>query len=209
MAARDILTLNTDMASRLIRILYALALILITLAALAGVARGITRMIHIPQSRLNLAGGNNAMGPGHMAMNRPQPASPSAQAAADAPPSATAPAPSANVQPPAPQDGMGPRGMGMRDGMGRRGMMMGAYGMARPGMRGPGMGRGMMGRHRGGRFGGHRDRPGLLGHLPPVAQGGLMILRTLVMAAIGIMLARILAELAGAVLAMGVKARQA
>lgn len=200
MAARDILTLQNDIAPRLVRIVYALALILITLGALAGVARGISRMVHVPQQRLGLAG-RGPMGPGGMAMNQQGPAPAAGQpaaapsAAADAPPSA---APSANAQPSAPQNGMmmdRRMGMGgMRDGMGRRGMMMGRR-------------MGMGGMHRPG-FGGHRfasrrfgGGPGLLGHLPPVAQGGLMILRALVMGAIGIMLARILAELAGAVLA--------
>lgn len=225
MAARDILTLNTDIAPRLIRIVYALALILITLAVLLGVGRGITRMVHTPQPRTAMMAGRGAMGPGRLAQNQQhqttsqsqnQTAANAAPAAAAAPSATPAPAaPSAAPSDQAPQNGMmGPR-MGMR-GM-HRGMMGGYMGMGRPGMRGPGMMgprmgmRGMGGPHRFGmhRFAGHRGRPGLLGHLPPVAAGGLQIIRTLVMGAIGIMLARILAELAGSVLAMGVKARQA
>ena len=51
MAARDILTLRTPMAEGIIRLLYTIALILITLGVLFGVARGVMIMTHAPMQR--------------------------------------------------------------------------------------------------------------------------------------------------------------
>ncbi|MGZ5927554.1 MAG: hypothetical protein ACXWLJ_12845, partial [Rhizomicrobium sp.] len=51
MAARDILTLKTQMAEGIIRLLYTIALILITLGVLFGVARGVMIMTHAPMQR--------------------------------------------------------------------------------------------------------------------------------------------------------------
>jgi hypothetical protein len=51
MAARDILTLKTPMAEGIIRLLYTIALILITLGVLFGLARGIMIMTHAPMQR--------------------------------------------------------------------------------------------------------------------------------------------------------------
>lgn len=51
MAARDILTLKTPMAEGIIRLLYTIALILITLGVLFGVARGVMIMTHAPMQR--------------------------------------------------------------------------------------------------------------------------------------------------------------
>jgi hypothetical protein len=51
MAARDILTLKTPMADGIIRLLYTIALILITIGVLMGVARGVMIMTHAPMQR--------------------------------------------------------------------------------------------------------------------------------------------------------------
>ena len=51
MAARDILTLKTPMAEGIIRLLYTIALILIALGVLFGLARGVMIMTHAPYSR--------------------------------------------------------------------------------------------------------------------------------------------------------------
>ncbi|MES2295140.1 MAG: hypothetical protein V4527_17715 [Pseudomonadota bacterium] len=51
MAARDILTLKTPMAEGIIRLLYTIALILIFLGVLFGVARGVMIMTHAPMQR--------------------------------------------------------------------------------------------------------------------------------------------------------------
>ena len=51
MAARDILTLKTPMAEGIIRLLYTIALILITIGVLFGVARGVMIMTHAPMQR--------------------------------------------------------------------------------------------------------------------------------------------------------------
>lgn len=51
MATRDILTLKTPMAEGIIRLLYTIALILITLGVLFGVARGVMIMTHAPMQR--------------------------------------------------------------------------------------------------------------------------------------------------------------
>jgi hypothetical protein len=48
MAARDILTLKTPMAEGIIRLLYTIALILIALGVVMGLARGIRIMSHTP-----------------------------------------------------------------------------------------------------------------------------------------------------------------
>jgi hypothetical protein len=51
MAARDILTLKNPMADGIIRLLYTIALILITIGVLMGVGRGIMIMTHAPMHR--------------------------------------------------------------------------------------------------------------------------------------------------------------
>jgi hypothetical protein len=51
MAARDILTLNTPMAERIIRLLYTIALILIAIGVLMGISRGVMIMTHTPMQR--------------------------------------------------------------------------------------------------------------------------------------------------------------
>jgi hypothetical protein len=51
MAARDILTLKTPMADGIIRLLYTVALILITIGVLFGLARGVMIMTHAPMQR--------------------------------------------------------------------------------------------------------------------------------------------------------------
>lgn len=51
MAARDILNLNTSMAEGIIRLLYAIALILIGLGTLFGIGRGVTILTHTPMQR--------------------------------------------------------------------------------------------------------------------------------------------------------------
>src|SRR5579872_3131149 len=51
MAARDILTLKTPMAEGIIRLLYTIALILITIGVLFGLARGVMIMTHAPMQR--------------------------------------------------------------------------------------------------------------------------------------------------------------
>jgi hypothetical protein len=51
MAARDILTLNTSMASRLIRCLYIVALVLISVMVVLGLVRGIRVMTFSPPPR--------------------------------------------------------------------------------------------------------------------------------------------------------------
>ncbi len=51
MAARDIVTLRTPMAEGIIRLLYTIALILIALGVLFGIARGVMIMTHAPMHR--------------------------------------------------------------------------------------------------------------------------------------------------------------
>ena len=51
MAARDILTLRTNMAEGIIRLLYTIALILIGLGVLFGIARGVMILTHTPMQR--------------------------------------------------------------------------------------------------------------------------------------------------------------
>jgi hypothetical protein len=97
MAARDILNLNTSIASRLIRCLYALALILIAVMVILGLLRGVTTMMRTPPP--------------------PRPAIAQNQAATPAPDAAQAP------QPPRPGM-MGPGQRGMMMGPGQRRMMM-------------------------------------------------------------------------------------
>jgi hypothetical protein len=51
MAARDILTLNTPMAERIIRLLYTIALVLIAIGTLFGIGRGVMILTHTPMQR--------------------------------------------------------------------------------------------------------------------------------------------------------------
>lgn len=195
MAAGDILSLQTSIAPRLVRILYGVALALIVLGTIAGVTRGVLRMTHAPMQRGLMIDARNGAKPGAQAAANGAPAGPSnAQAAADAPPSADAPAAAPGDGRMMGSMGMGPRGFGMHRGMGGPGMGMRRMGMMHRGM--------MRGRH------GMRGGPNLLGRQPAVL-GGFQILRSLIAGFIGILLARILAELAGSVLAMGAKAREA
>ena len=68
MAARDILTLNTPMAERIIRLLYTIALVLIAIGTLFGIGRGVMIMTHTPMQRpaitSNANPSSNAMTPG-------------------------------------------------------------------------------------------------------------------------------------------------
>ena len=75
MAARDILNLNTSIASRLIRCLYALALILIAVMVILGLLRGVTTMIRTPPPRPAIAQ-NQAATPAPDAAQAPQPPQP-------------------------------------------------------------------------------------------------------------------------------------
>jgi hypothetical protein len=59
MAARDILTLNTPMADRIIRLLYTIALILIAIGTLMGIGRGVMIMTHTPMQRPAITAGAN------------------------------------------------------------------------------------------------------------------------------------------------------
>ncbi len=82
MSVSDIFTLNTSIAPRLIRILYVIALVLIAIGMIAGVARGIATMVRPPQQRIAVIG------------PRPQPPAPPQQASTPE----AAPSPSAPVQ---------------------------------------------------------------------------------------------------------------
>ena len=102
MAARDILNLNTSIAPRLIRCLYIVALILITVMVLLGLVRGVRTMMRTPAP--------------------PRPAIAQNQAATPA-----APAPDAAPAPGPPRPGMmnpGQRRMMMMRRFGRRPPMM-------------------------------------------------------------------------------------
>lgn len=119
MAARDILTLKTPMAEGIIRLLYTIALILITIGVIMGLARGIRIMTHTPM------------------MARPAITSTATPPAADA---AAAPqAPQTDAQNARPEPRFGDDGRGRFD-RGRFGMM----GHRHFGMMGPGR-YGMMG----------------------------------------------------------------
>jgi hypothetical protein len=139
MALRDIVTLDTDIAPKLLRILYPFALMLISLMFLLGVAQGIRTIASPPR--------------------------PPMMAGTTTPPTA----PQSGILQPPPVPGMMGRGM-----MGPRG----AYGR-RP-----------------------FRRPGGLRAANPVLAGTFMIVLVTLMAAILMMVVRILAEMALAVLAL-------
>jgi hypothetical protein len=144
MAARDILTLDHPMAPRLLRLLYGLALILIALGVILGVARGVDLATRMP-------------------------------------PLAPLPVTAGSQLPATPDAGMGRRFGGLdidRRGIDRRGM-------GRPGM----------GRMDGRPFGINLRRQ-------PLLFGALTIVRTLVMGFVALLVVRILAEMALAVLAI-------
>jgi hypothetical protein len=63
MAARDILTLNTSIAPRLIRCLYIVALILIAVMVVLGLARGVRVMTFQPPARPAIANGQAPAAP--------------------------------------------------------------------------------------------------------------------------------------------------
>ena len=81
MATRDMFTLDTPLAPKMVRILYGIAFALIVLGTLMGVGRGIARMTHDPRPRTPL-----------MAQQAAAPAPANAAPSADAPPSAQPPA---------------------------------------------------------------------------------------------------------------------
>lgn len=62
MAARDILTLNTPMAERIIRLLYTIALVLIAVGTLLGIGRGVMIMTHTPMQRPAITSSANPSG---------------------------------------------------------------------------------------------------------------------------------------------------
>lgn len=62
MAARDILTLNTPMAERIIRLLYTIALVLIAIGTLFGIGRGVMILTHTPMQRPAITSGANPSG---------------------------------------------------------------------------------------------------------------------------------------------------
>src|SRR3569623_3021930 len=62
MAARDILTLNTPMAERIIRLLYTIALVLIAIGTLFGIGRGVMIMTHTPMQRPAITSSANPSG---------------------------------------------------------------------------------------------------------------------------------------------------
>jgi hypothetical protein len=63
MAARDILTLNTPMAERIIRLLYTIALVLIAIGTLFGIGRGVMILTHTPMQRPAITSGANPSAP--------------------------------------------------------------------------------------------------------------------------------------------------
>ena len=83
MAARDILTLKTPMADGIIRLLYTIALILITIGVVMGLARGVRIMTHTPMQRPAITA----------------PATPDANAAAPQPPQTDAQSGAQNARP--------------------------------------------------------------------------------------------------------------
>ena len=105
MAARDILNLNNPLASRLIRCLYIVALILITVMVILGLVRGVRTMMRTPPP--------------------PRPAIAQSQTATPAPDATQTPAPRSGMM------GPGQRGMMMGPGQ-RRMMMMRRFGPRRP-----------------------------------------------------------------------------
>jgi len=62
MAARDILTLNTPMAERIIRLLYTIALVLIAIGTFFGIGRGVMIMTHTPMQRPAITSSANPSG---------------------------------------------------------------------------------------------------------------------------------------------------
>lgn len=62
MAARDILTLNTPMAERIIRLLYTIALVLIAIGTLFGIGRGVMILTHTPMQRPAITSSANPPG---------------------------------------------------------------------------------------------------------------------------------------------------
>ena len=62
MAARDILTLNTPMAERIIRLLYTIALVLIAIGTLFGIGRGVMILTHTPMQRPAVTSSANPSG---------------------------------------------------------------------------------------------------------------------------------------------------
>lgn len=62
MAARDILSLNTPMAERIIRLLYTIALVLIAIGTLFGIGRGVMIMTHTPMQRPAITSSANPSG---------------------------------------------------------------------------------------------------------------------------------------------------
>jgi hypothetical protein len=76
MAARDILNLNTSIASRLIRCLYIVALILITVMVILGLVRGVRTMMRTPPPPRPAITQNQAGTPAPGAAETPHPPRP-------------------------------------------------------------------------------------------------------------------------------------
>src|SRR5262249_2780064 len=163
--------LNNSIAPRLIRILYVVMLVLVTIGVIAGVARGIATIARAPVRTFvaRVAVPPPAAAPAANASAAPNAPAPAAQAAPDDPPAPAAPA-AAPAQPSAPQAVQPPRGP--RFGMGRG--FRGGRQFAGPGPRGPAMMRAA-----------GNGRNALL-------IGTLQIIRTLVMGFIAVMVIRIL-----------------
>lgn len=199
MPASDIFTLNNSIAPKLIRILYVVVLVLIAFGVIAGVARGIATIVRPQMQRVAViaprppapsqvaapaAPPTAATAP---AAPAPQAAAPAPAAPASAPPSAAAAGPAAPASGVAPLPPRGPRfglGRGFRDG--RTG--------------GPGA---LAQGPRGFRF---VNAP-LRGGRDAAMAGAFQIARALVMGLIAVMVIRILAETANAVLVTSEKAR--
>jgi hypothetical protein len=177
MSVSDIFTLRKSVGPCLVHALYIVMLVIITLAVIVGVARGIATMVRPQGPRIA------AVRPAPPPPAPPQPATPpQAPAAAPAPDAATPnapppaqPAPAATPAAPAPQampaPPPGPR-------------------FTRRGFRGDGPAFNRSGRGNG------RDR---------MLVGSLQIVRALVAGAIAVMVIRILAEMAVIVLKLGEK----
>lgn len=163
MATRDMFTLDTPIAPKMVRILYGIAFVLIVLGTLVGVGRGIARMTHEPRTALMDQRANQ------------QPPNPSP----DTPPSAQAPAP---------QNGMAADGMRMR----MRGMMGYGMPGPRMRGRGMGMHHGGRFGHRGGPGLLGRQPPAVMGAiqiLRALVMGaiGLLVVRILAEVALSLL----------------------
>ncbi len=170
MTVSEIFTLNNSIAPKLVRILYVIALVLIAIGVVAGVARGIRTLSDRPR----------------ITVVAPPPAAPPPQEQAAAPEATTPPSADAAAPPaaapaqPAPQaQALPPRAQRME-----RTRLM-----------------------RGDRFGPGPRAYNRVGRDASVLRGTFQIVRALVAGLIAVLVIRILAEMALAVLAMGEKAK--